>query len=410
MLRSSVFRRAAIAVVLAIALQAGKARAATVDCTGTAGTCLVAGKVYDTSLKGVSDAKCDVANNGVCDPVPNTTGYQACCVDPTCGNTSDAAECLPGYVFSSAAVPGSTLCTATPTTSCASGPGHTSCCVATKCSGIDADYCPYGLKADTTGTPHEIAANAIAVHKCCVEDTSKLDAFPKCWAPGVAGATAMQALDADDTNWGIQDNSGFGRSLGKYGGICFAITTKHDCSLGDEVVAPQCCTSRLPAYLQVKLPTTLGASGDQSAPAAALTGACRLSYGSELANARSLKRITKLTAANGDATTAKAQYVNVPLAFKKNQRQITVCLYTLSAAPGSIDCSWDKICGLSGTSPVVNDATGYATGCQVRMVGRKSAGSAACCTPAFSVDAFDSSESRLAANAAQSGPVFNLLV
>lgn len=298
--------------------------------------------------------------------------------------SADTAVCVDGYVFSTAADPGSALCDGT--TCETSTTGHTACCVATLCTNLATDYCPYGYVAKPKGSDTAVGAALHMVDTCCV-DASKTDDFPKCQG-GIGGASALQAQDSGDTNWAVHDGNGFTKTVGAYTGMCFSLTIANDCAYGNEATKAKCCTRRPFTHLQFKIPVTAGAPASRTTALAALNK-CKVSYGSDVANVRALKRLSPTAWINpvGDDT----QYVNIPVTFKRGQKQATVCLYSLNAAPGGIDCSWSNLCGID-TDP----ATAAALGCELRMVGKATAASSACCSPTLSIDAFENSESRLA--------------
>jgi hypothetical protein len=324
--------------------------------------------------------------------------------------TDDKAVCKPGYIFNAnnEIVDVDVLKCSTFNPACVTGEGHQECCSEMTCADIE---CPYGYKR--VANPQTL--NTLRVDVCCEADTTAVAAFPVCWdakSAGVDGTTkAMQALEAGDTNWGIHDNAGFTRVLNQFTGMCFSITILNDCTSADPLVKDKCCSKKVPAYFQFKIPTPLGAPDQDRVDTLAPTKLprCKISYGHELSNARTLKRVTKWTPVVD--TSAQAQYVNVPLTFKKGQRQLTVCMYSLNAAPGGLDCSWENICGLSGDTPPVPDTNGsYKTGCELRIVGRKTAASSLCCAPTFSVEAFDSSAENRLSNGAPVSEVIELRV
>lgn len=250
-----------------------------------------------------------------------------------------------------------------------------------------ADFeCPYGYAANVTSANLE----DLSVANCCERDAT-LASFPVCNATSSGGSTAVQALTADDSSWMVQDGNGFTRSLGKFVGMCFSIRIDTaNCNPLDT----KCCSSKAPSYLQFKVPAATN-----------IAAKCRLSYGSAIANVNSLKRVTKMTSIGSDGNAAK--YVNVPVTFRKNQRTATICLYSIYSADDANACDFEKICGLSGETPAVPDANGnYDKGCELRIVGRKSAASSACCTPTFAVEDFDSTvENRLADGSAAGGTI-----
>jgi len=244
------------------------------------------------------------------------------------------------------------------------------------CDGVTGftDYCPYGY-TPLTGT--SVPATALSVKNCCVRDTT-LKSFPACDDASSGSTGAVQVVDAEDGSWLVQDGQGFTRSLGRYKAMCFNILVNDNlCNTADA-----CCTTKRPAYMQFKL----AADSLTAAPR------CKFSYGTAVATLNGLKRI-KWTSPTDDATT---RFVNVPLVWKKNAKATTMCIYSDYSVGDT--CEFETVCGLSGDSPAVPDASGnYDDGCEMRIVGRAKAGSAACCTPTFSVDAFDSNtENRVA--------------
>lgn len=274
------------------------------------------------------------------------------------------------------------------------------CCVSNiKCTNaaFDADtFCPYGYKNAVAAAMAEKNAGDPTVEVCCAADATVVNDFPICnVVGGVGGADAVQAQDSADTNWAVHDGTGFTRTVGQYTGMCFSLTTANDCAFGSEATKAKCCTKKPPTYLQFKLPQTAGTPTARTNALAALNK-CKVSYGSDTANARALKRITTWTKPAGDET----QYFNLPVTFKRGQKQATMCVYSLNAAPGGIDCSWTNLCGLD-----LDPVTAAALGCEIRMVGKATAASSACCSPTLSIDAFDSSESRLADGAPASATI-----
>lgn len=332
----SMFVRVAVAAVLAIALSAGGARAAA----------------------------------GACGTIPNGV---TCAANLLWDELAQAAN------------------TASPTPD--------ECCVSeVKCSAsaaFDADtFCPYGYTNAVVAAANLRSSADPTVELCCAADATVLNDFPIC-ANGVGGASAVQAQDSADTNWAVHDGTGFTRTVGQYTGMCFSLTTANDCAFGSEATKAKCCTKKPPTYLQFKLPQTAGTPTARANALAALSK-CKVSYGSDTANARALKRITTWTKPAGDVT----QYFNLPVTFKRGQKQATMCVYALNAAPGGIDCSWTNLCGLD-----LDPVTAAALGCEIRMVGKATAASSACCSPTLSIDAFDSSESRLADGAPASATI-----
>jgi hypothetical protein len=127
------------------------------------------------------------------------------------------------------------------------------------------------------------------------------------------------------------------------------------------------------------------------------TKKCKLSYGTPIATANALKRITKWSEIG---TANKPKYFNLPLTWKKGARTTTMCVYSDYTADAS--CKFESICGLAGgdKAPVPDDAGNFDDGCEFRIVGRKIAGSSACCAPTFAVESFDSNaENRLSGDA-----------
>jgi len=239
--------------------------------------------------------------------------------------------------------------------------------------------CPYGYKI--TAVIADLAKDA-SIENCCIQDEAVVS-FPACKAPVSGGTTAIQAPTSEDTSWLVQDGSGYTRTVGRYTGMCFTVLVdNNDC---DAVANPACCTAKRPAYVQFKINADMHL-------AATSTAKCRLSYGTGIANANSLKRITSWAAAG------TGKYVNLPLTWKKNAKTTTVCVYSVYSASATNECDLETICGV-GAVPTAPDEDGNyaADGCELRIVGRKTAASSACCTPTFAVEAFDSTvENRLA--------------
>jgi hypothetical protein len=263
----------------------------------------------------------------------------------------------------------------------------------TTCLDLDEGYCPYGY-APLTTSPGSISS-AFTIERCCGRDGT--DSFPVC--SSVTNG-AVQAPDAGDTNWAIQDNSGFVRTVGQYTGMCFSVTINNDCSFGDDTVASKCCAGKAPAFMSFKIPTEAAVDNQEREAVLAADSfkQCKVAYGSPTTSARSLKRIGRWIS-NDDT-----RFFNVPLTFRRGQKQTTVCMYTLNkeATKDNLDCSWEHICGLAvatGTPPVPDAGTGsYALGCEVRLIGRRATSSSLCCSPTMSVEEFDSGvENRLAA-------------
>jgi hypothetical protein len=343
--------RVAVAAVLAIALSAAGASA--VPCGDAAGTVCLGTYTYSADAE-ETGALCDVADNGVCE---GSSKAQSCCV------------------------------------------------ATTTCKGLDEGFCPWGYAALMTD-PGTIEAG-FTIETCCGRDG--IASFPVC---STVSKGAIQAPDAADTNWAIQDGAGFVRTVGQYTGMCFSVTINNDCEFADEAVASKCCVpNKVPAFMSFKIPTATGATGEERATvlAANTFGRCKVAYGSPTASVRSLRRITRwTTVANGDDT----RYVNLPLSFRRGQKQTTVCVYTHNkASNGGYDCSWEHLCGLAvaaGTPPIPDDATGFVTGCELRLIGRKSTKSSLCCSPTVSVEDFDSSAENRLASANSSSSVIEL--
>jgi hypothetical protein len=352
-------RRVAFAAVLAVALSATGARAA--DCNGAALTC---------------DAGFANGNTGT---YTDAADFAAkCCVNSCSTATAQSVTC-----------PANTLLdTKAPAWTAA----QTECCVSeVKCTNtaFDAEtFCPYGYKTAVvdTATLDDKTSDDPTVELCCDSDATVVDDFPTCKG-GIGGDTAVQAQDASDTNWAVHDGNGFTRTVGVYSGMCFSLTINNDCSSGSEAMKAKCCAKKPMSYLQFKLPKTWLTPGDRKTALANLAK-CKVSYGSDTVNARALKRVT--TAAW--KTSGDVQLVNIPVSFKRGQRQATVCVYALSDAPGTLDCSWSNLCGIDTADVEASPSKG----CEIRMVG-KAPTSSACCSPTLSIDAFDSSENRLAA-------------
>lgn len=239
-------------------------------------------------------------------------------------------------------------------------------------------YCPYGYAKKQSDPP---LTSAATVANCCQRATD-IVSFPECTAASSGGSGAVQAITADDSSWLVQDGNGFTRTVGKYTGMCFNIKIDtSDCNSADT----KCCTSKPPMFLQFKVPS-----------ATTIDATCKLSYGTAVANANSVKRVAKWIEVGSDANAAK--FFNVPITWKKGSKTGTACLYSL--ADVSDGCKLENVCGV-GATPTVPDANGsYDAGCELRVVGRKGAASSACCAPTFSIMSFDSSvENRLAGGA-----------
>jgi hypothetical protein len=318
----------------------------------------------------------------------SSTGAQAQDLTKCTSPDFTADFCPYGYEVTMVALVGEQIDTA---------PTLNDCCTYTlNCKELDEGYCPYGY-APLTTSPGSILTG-FTIEKCCGRDGTA--SFPVC--SSVTNG-AVQAPDAGDTNWAIQDNSGFVRTVGQYTGMCFSVTINNDCSFGDDTVASKCCAGKAPAFMSFKIPTLAAVTGEERANvfAAAKFKQCKVAYGSPTTTARSVKRIGRWTSANINDDT---QFFNVPLTFRRGQKQTTVCMYTLNqaATKDDVDCSWEHICGLAvatGTPPVPDADTGsYALGCEVRLIGRRATSSSLCCSPTMSVEDFESGgENRLAA-------------
>lgn len=250
------------------------------------------------------------------------------------------------------------------------------------------NICPFGYKADIA----KAESTTETIENCCVQDTD-IVSFPACSATLSGGASAIQAPTFDDVSWLLQDNNGFTRTVGKYTGMCFTVLVDdNDCG-----AASNCCTKKRPSYMQFKLTDAM--------VTAAKTAKCNLSYGTGVATANGLKRITKWNTAG-----TAGKFINLPLVWRRNAKTTSVCVYSVYSASNANVCDFETICGLSGEVPAVPDASGnYANGCELRAVGRASATSSACCAPTFSVEAFDSTaENRLAAGGAASSGIIEL--
>lgn len=270
-------------------------------------------------------------------------------------------------------------------------------------------FCPYGYTSAmvATGSPL-ITADPPTAELCCARDTTTAS-FPVCASTTAGGADAVQAVTSDDTNWAVQDNSGFARSVGQFTGMCFSVVINNDCSAGNPLLASKCCAKKAPSYLQFKLPES--DLGITALRASTLTSTnvkkCKLSYGTAGGSAASLKRITKWTPI-GTGVADSAEYFNVPITWRKGQKQATVCVYSNYFNNDSdIDCSWENLCGFADGS-VPTDAGVFAKGCELRIVGRKGAATSACCAPTFSVQAFDSNDEARLSAAAAAGPTTSI--
>jgi hypothetical protein len=273
------------------------------------------------------------------------------------------------------------------------------------CQNVASDCCAYGYATKLIGgaTPQLTNTALFTIESCCVSAGTM--AFPACKAASGMFQNNVQAPEADDTNWAVQDGTGFSRSVGRYTGMCFGVTINNDCrmSTAGTYVTDKCCKSKAPAFFQFKMGTEDAATGARATVLGATNlPKCKLSYGTATATARSLKRIKWQAEA---AATDLARYVNIPMTFKRGQKQATICLYALDADAAGQDCSWENLCGLAGETPVVPNAdTGsYAAGCELRLTGRVGSTTSACCSPTFSVDQFDSgAEGMLAASSTTS--------
>lgn len=263
-------------------------------------------------------------------------------------------------------------------------------------------FCPYGYtSAMVADAGSQVSTGSPTVELCCARDTTTAS-FPVCASTTAGGADAVQAINSDDTNWAVQDGNGFARSVGAFVGMCFSVVINNDCSLGNPLLASKCCAKRAPSFLQFKLPDADATITSLRASTLDPTNVkkCRLSYGNAAGAASSLKRITKW-ASIGSTGADSAQYFNVPITWKKGQKQATVCVYSnYFNNDADIDCSWENLCGLAdGSVPTAGGV--FDKGCELRIVGRKGAATSACCAPTFSVQSFDANdESRLAAAAA----------
>lgn len=267
---------------------------------------------------------------------------------------------------------------------------HADCCVRNlKCTNTafdDGAYCPYGYVPVTVTTVAAQVSALPTVEACCARDTT-VASFPVCTDVASGRVGAVQASTPDDASWAVQDGNGFTRTVGKFTGMCFTIRIDDsDCTVGHK-----CCTAKPPAYLQFKVGTAPG------------TG-CKVSYGTAVANVNSLKRITKWLTV-GSVTADTASYFNVPVTWKKGSKTGTACIYSL-VTPAATNCMLESICGVNAGGDVPDLNGNYDKGCELRLVGRKSAASAACCAPTFSVTSFDSTEeNRLAGGAPASGNI-----
>lgn len=264
--------------------------------------------------------------------------------------------------------------------------------------------CPYGYAADSTKGTSE----TLTVEECCKRD-STMKSFPVCKDASSGGGTATQAASVDEVSWLVQDGNGFVRSVGKYRGICFTVLVNDfECNPnGLDSATTTCCSKKRPVYLQFKLPTSTVTS--ISGTGGTSTGKkCKLSYGTAVVTSNGLKRISKWSIpATGVTDTS---FVNVPLTWKRNAKATTVCLYSDYTADDS--CQFEEICGLNRADTdalAVPDASGsYQNGCEMRIVGRATAASSACCTPTFAVDAFDSNAENRLADGAPAGQTIEL--
>lgn len=354
-------KRAAFAAVLVVALSATGTRAADANC------------VDATTL--VCDAGFANINTGIYDDATAGDDKTKCCVAKTCSSATTVSANCPANTILDTGAPAWTT-------------AQTECCVSNlKCTNTafdDGGYCPYGYTAKTVTAVGDKDPATPTVALCCERDTG-LRSFPVCTDTSSAGAAGLQAPTLDATSWSVQDGNGFVRSVNKYKGMCFSVLVDDSDCMSDGGVATACCSTRKPTFVQVKLPPAMITTAD--------TKKCRLSYGTGVANINSLKRITKWSTV-GLGTNSEAKFFNVPITWKKGAKTATVCLYSNYAADPA--CAFEKICGVDGAVP---DANGnYDGGCELRIVGRKVAGSSACCAPTFSVESFDSnSENRLAA-------------
>jgi hypothetical protein len=238
---------------------------------------------------------------------------------------------------------------------------------------------------------------------CCERDDSR-SAFATCdsAAGGGAGAGAAQAPTEADGSWVFQDAAATPQALDRFTGLCFSVrVSPSNCAdHGDPLAAPKCCTKKPPSVLQFKIATPDAPSvkaGSRRHATLASLAKCGLSWAPGGARTtRALRRINKWEqVAAGD----HAQYFNVPTAFPSKARQATFCLYTNGAADGAVDCSWESICGLKdGSAPMDYGAVPfgegaaeneYAQGCEVRLVGRRSAATSQCCSPPMALVSFD---------------------
>jgi hypothetical protein len=264
----------------------------------------------------------------------------------------------------------------------------TACTVAGVAFADPAGFCPYGYAPKLYEANAVVNAGATPTVEACCQRATDIMAFPECRSVTAAGAAAgVQAVVADDSSWKVQDGNGFTRSVGKYTGMCFSVKIdKADC--GGPNAATTCCTSKPPAFMQFKV---------NAAPAAG----CRFSYGAANAQPSALKRITKWLAI-GNGADDTAVYFNVPIVWKKGSKTGTACMYTLDQEDAT--CAFEKVCGLNDNR--VPDADGsFDEGCELRVIGRKTAASSACCAPTLSVTSFDSLDENRLAGAPASGKI-----
>lgn len=316
--------------------------------------------------------------------------------DGTCATTSDGAVCKAGYVFDrtvSFATSNEQLCTVS-NSLCEAGAGHQDCCVKTACAALPVDYCPYGYKALAgAGT---VPAGSYTVERCCERDTT-LAAFPMCNAASSGGNGAVQATTADDASWMVQDGNGFTRSVGRFTGVCFSVKIDtSECTAGTK-----CCSERAPSYLQFKIADAMYAT--------ATNVKCKLSYGTAISNVNGIKRIAKWSSV-GTSAADTAKFFNVPITWRKGAKTATVCLYSTNTVEGTLDCTFENICGVKpGDDATVPDDNGnYDKGCELRLIGRKNAASSACCAPTFAVESFDSTVENRLANGSPAGGTIEL--
>lgn len=329
-----------------------------------------------------------------------TTPHSTTTAAYKCSGTMCSAELtnIGGYVDTCEVCSGTNGCAVA-----SSAPsGCANCCQAPTCS--TSTTCAFGYRNTGAATPTGNGCTACADLTClfggCAECCEPVQSvFPTCAAS--VGPLAYQALRANDSSWAFRSKGvPFVRFTGVQTGMCFSINLRNTCA-GQGPTSACCLPSKPPAFLQLKLPTTVSDSFAVRKSTLNRLDRCRLAYGLATATTNGLKGFPRALEVAGSRAlpgTAPSRVFNLPLpTISSAASSIDFCLFTNAVIDPNtqLNCSWESICGLKDGSVPSATTTPFqdrSIGCEVRLIGGGSRrASLPCCSVPMGITAFDGS-------------------